>query len=218
MKTLLGTSFLLLFNCLFAVSSDVSETLGHHIVQELKKNDVDVDKVIKGMEEAKKGQKAPLTEENYQKELSSLQEKQKKQQDELAFEQATVFLQKNTKEKNVIVANEKLQYEILKEGKGKKIEIYNTPLIRLKGFDLSGNVFYPESEMLLSFDDLIPDLNKIILSMKESEKRKIFLHPSLGFFKDSSIYPKKLLIFEIEIIKADKTKLLTQEIAEKKIR
>ncbi len=219
MKKFLGLS-LLLIKFLFADTADVSETLGHHIIGELKKNpEVDVDKVIKGMHEAAKGQKPPLSEEAYQKEILEIKEKQNKEIEKIAFEQADLFLQNNVKEKNIVEALPgKLQYEILAIGKGKKIEIYNTPLIRLKGYDLSGKVFYPESETLLSFDDLIPDLNKIILSMKEAEKRKIYLHPSLGFFKDTKIYPKKLLIFEIEIIKADKTELATHDISDKKIR
>ena len=39
--------------------------------------------------------------------------------------------------------------------------------------------------------------------MKEGEKRKLFVHPDLGYGTQGQLPPNALLIFEVEIVKAD---------------
>lgn len=138
---------------------------------------------------------------------------------QIAFDEAALFLKNNLQKKDVLEAiPEKLQFQIEKPGEGKKIEFYNSPLVRIKVLDINEMVISPERESILVLDDLSFEFKKAVLEMREKEKRRFFLHPSLKFFKDSVHYPQKLLIFEIEILKNDKADLLTPYIAKKSYR
>jgi FKBP-type peptidyl-prolyl cis-trans isomerase len=146
-------------------------------------------------------------------------DEEKESSAQIAFDEATFFLKNNLQKKDVLeVVPEKLQFQIEKAGEGKKIEFYNTPLVRLKVLDIDEKVISSEKESILVLDDLSPEFKKAVLEMKEKEKRRFFLHPCLKFFKDSVHYPQKLLIFEIEILKNDKVDLLTPYLAEKSFR
>ena len=189
----------------------ISEALGHLINEKLQKIDlnVDIQKIIKGMQESKIGNPAPLSEKECFDIIKKIKQKtfEKRKKENLIT--TNNFLKENAKDENTIeLIKKELQYQVLKKGSGKKVKKENTPLIRLKGYFLDKTIFCMNKKLLVSFDELIPGLQKSILGMKEKEIRKIFIHPNLGY-QNLSSHPNSLLIFEVEVLKTDKTDLKT---------
>ena len=49
----------------------------------------------------------------------------------------------------------------------------------------------------------IPGFAKGMLGMKEGEKRVLYIHPELAYGLTGQLPPNSLLIFEVEIVKAN---------------
>lgn len=179
-------------------SGKLSEALGHMIGKNLQSLDVslDIDAIAKGLQDEAAGISSPMTEDACVETLVKLQE-------EKNLEEAVAFLNANRKRENVISLEEgKLQYEILKNGEGQKVQSYNSPLVRLK--KERDSLEFDSKDEVLALDEAIPGLKLGIIGMKEGEVRKLYIHPDLAFGKLQYIEPQNLLlILEVEIIKAD---------------
>ncbi len=180
-------------------SGKLSEALGHMIGKNLQSLDVslDIDAIAKGLQDEAAGIASPMTEDACVETLVKLQE-------EKNLQEAVAFLNANRKREGVISLEEgKLQYEILKNGEGQRVQSYNSPLVRLKK---EMDSLEPDSskDEVLALDEAIPGLKLGIIGMKEGEVRKLYIHPDLAFGKQQHIEPQNsLLVFEVEIIKAD---------------
>lgn len=179
-------------------SGKLSEALGHMIGKNLQSLDVplDIGAIAKGLQDEAAGISSPMTEDACVETLVKLQE-------EKSLEEAVAFLNANRKRECVISLEEgKLQYEVLKKGEGQKVQSYNSPLVRLKKERDSLEV--DSKDEVLALDEAIPGLKLGIIGMKEGEVRKLYIHPDLAFGKLKHIeLQNSLLIFEVEIIKAD---------------
>lgn len=205
----------------------ISKTLGHIIKKEIENTNIelDVEKVIEGLTQAKDGIESPLTKEQYQELISKILEKKN---EEIASENLKIaqsFLENNAYDKQTIqLLNGKVQYQILKEGTGNNIKDYfYSPLLRIKGYLLDNKWFLAENTSIININELDIGLKKAIIGMKENEIRKIFIHPELNSLNTPNIPPNSLLIYEVEVIKVDKKKINSSpqnEIAEsfKKLR
>src|SRR4029079_2074003 len=121
---------------------------------------------------------------------------------------ANDFMEKNKKESNVKeVVPGKLQYSILKEGNGATVDSHSSPKIHYTGKYQDGTVFGTSEEMggpiTIPLDQTIPGFSKGIVGMKEGEKRRLFVHPDLGYGTTGQLPPNELLIFDIEVVKAN---------------
>ena len=131
-------------------------------------------------------------------------------------------LLKNIKEKNFIeILPSKLQYHILNKGNDIEVKEQNSPLILLTQKLVDGTIVKEESFTCnLSEESLL--LKKIIVGMREKEKREIFIHPSIDLFeKDEKQPPNSLIIFEVEVIQSNfkkETKFPPHSIISNKIR
>ena len=118
---------------------------------------------------------------------------------------------KNAKEANVIeIEPGKLQYMILIKGNGPAVEAHATPSINYVGKYLDGTVFGSSEDaggpINIPLDQTIPGFSKGIQGMKEGEKRRLFVHPSMGYGTMGHLPPNSLLIFDIEVVKASTPK------------
>lgn len=195
----------------------ISKTIGHIIGKQLQTTDVDLDikQILKGIEESKQGKKPPISENECLKQILILQEKQKEKNSLNNLKEAESFLAKNAKNKNIkeVIPN-KLQYKLLKNGFGKQISENDSPLVKFKCKTLSGKVYdSSENGEIIHLQDLISGLKRSLIGMKEGEKREIFIHPELGYGKDSFDFPNQLIIFEIEVIKHNEKEKFNNEIA-----
>ena len=185
----------------------VSESLGHLIGKHIENLDLplDLNALAKGIEAERMGNDAPLNEEECLGAIASLQEKKQEELAKKNLEEAEKYLAAN-KEKSGIqtLAEGKLQYQIAKEGKGQKVESYNSPIVRILGRYLDGKPFSasPEEELLV-LEESIPAFRLGLIGMNEGEVRTLFVHPELGYGEESHLHPGALLIFEVEVVRAD---------------
>lgn len=188
-------------------SEKVSEALGHVIGKHLEELGLPLDlkAICKGLEDEVSGKSSPLNEEACLQAIDALQEKKKEEIAKKNLSEAMTFLAKNKLQPGVILlAGEKLQYQTLRKGEGQEVQPYNSPIVRLKGRYLNGKPFSESiQEELLTLDEAIPALRLGIVGMKEGEVRTLFVHPDLGYGKESHLSPNALLIFDVEIIRAD---------------
>lgn len=188
----------------------ISQNLGHLIKEEIDKSnyEINIDKVIEGIIQAKDGKAPPLSKEEYDTLLSKMIEEKRADIEKENLEFANNFFLQNKKNKNVIeLIEKKLQYLVIAEGKGERVNSLNTPVISIKGFHPDDSIFLSQKEYVTSLDDLPEGLKLAILGMKENEKRKIFIHPDYTNKIFESPSPRSLLIYEVEIIKNDKSKI-----------
>jgi len=168
----------------------------------------DLDSLIEGIRDGAAGKPSPLTEKEYEEMMAAVQEKAFKEISDTNLKSANEYLNKNSKETGVneIVPGQ-LQYSILKEGTGNEVGAHASPKIHYSGQYQNGTVFGTSEEMggpiTIPLDQTIPGFSKGIVGMKEGEKRRLFVHPDLGYGTTGQLPPNELLIFDIEVVKAD---------------
>ncbi len=121
------------------------------------------------------------------------------------LDEASAFLTENAGKQGVLeLEKNRLQYRIEKMGEGAVVESHHSPMIRYTGKFIDGQIFGGSQEgELISLQETIPGFTKGIVGMKEGEKRTIFIHPELGYGSMGHLPPNSLLIFDIEVIKAN---------------
>jgi len=167
-----------------------------------------IDDLIEGIKDGAAGKASPLSEKEYEAMMAAVQEKAFKEMSETNLKSANEFIEKNSKEAGVKeIAPGQLQYTILKEGTGPQVAAHASPKIHYSGKYQDGTVFGSSEEMggpiTIPLDQTIAGFSKGIVGMKEGEKRRLFVHPDLGYGTTGQLPPNELLIFDIEVVKAD---------------
>jgi|GEM_PF-103134 len=188
----------------------LSEAFGNFVGRNLQSPGLsfDLEGIIKGIREGASGQPSPLTEKEYEDMMTAVQEKAFKEMSASNLKAANDFLTKNKQENGIVeVIPGKLQYLILKEGNGATVESHSSPKINYTGKYQDGTVFGTSEEMggpiTIPLDQTIPGFSKGITGMKEGEKRRLYVHPDLGYGTTGQLPPNELLIFDIEVVKAN---------------
>lgn len=185
----------------------VSEAFGHLIGKNLESLgfEFDMNQVIKGMEDSVAGKNSPMNETECVQAISIVQEEafQKLAMKNLGI--ANKFMTDNAKNEGIVeVEKSKLQYKVEQKGTGAVVEDHYSPMIRYSGSFLDGKVFGASQEdELISLDETIPGFTQGIVGMKEGEKRTIYIHPDLGYGTSGYLPPNSLLVFDIEVVKAN---------------
>lgn len=188
----------------------LSETIGNSIGRNLKLPEVsfDIESLIQGIRDGAAGKPAPLDEKQFQQMSAILQEKIYKEKSENNLKIANAFMEKNKSNADVKeIVPGKLQYKTVKEGSGAVVEAHSSPKIHYTGKYENGTVFGTSEEMggpiTIPLDQTIPGFSKGIVGMKEGEKRELYVHPDLGYGTAGQLPPNELLIFDIEVVKAN---------------
>jgi len=188
----------------------LSEAFGNFIGRNLQSPGLsfDLDSIVKGIREGAAGQPSPLTEKEYEEAMASVQEQAFKEMSSANLKSAEEFMQKNKNETGIVeVVPNKLQYQVLTPGTGAEVEAHSSPKITYTGKYQDGTVFGTSEEMggpiTIPLDQTIPGFSKGIMGMKEGEKRRLFVHPDLGYGTTGQLPPNELLIFDIEVVKAN---------------
>lgn len=187
----------------------VSQALGHFIGRNLKAPGInfDTESIIIGIREGSEGKPAPMSDADYEKAMTKLQQKAVGIIANTNLEAADKFMKENAAAKGVVeLVPGKLQYLIIEEGKDPAVPEHGTPLINYTGKYADGTVFGSSENaggpIAVPIDHTIPGFSKGIAGMKEGEKRRLFVHPELGYGTSGQLPPNSLLIFDIEVIKA----------------
>jgi len=185
----------------------VSEAFGHLIGKNLESLgfEFDMNQVIKGMEDSVAGKNSPMNETECVQAISIVQEEAFQKLAIKNLDIANKFMTDNAKNEGIVeVEKSKLQYKVEQKGTGAVVEDHYSPMIRYSGSFLDGKVFGASQEdELISLDETIPGFTQGIVGMKEGEKRTIYIHPDLGYGTSGYLPPNSLLVFDIEVVKAN---------------
>lgn len=166
---------------------------------------LNMDAVIQGMKDEKNGVPSPLSEQDYEEALAQIQEYAFQDMAEKNLKQADAFIKENATKKGVISLEPgKLEYMVLKQGTGAPVTDDTIPSVKYKGSYLDGTVFGSSDNgsgpVSIPLDQTIPGFRKGVMGMKVGEKRRIFIHPDLGYGVYGQLLPNSLLIFDIEVM------------------
>ncbi|NGX50871.1 MAG: putative FKBP-type peptidyl-prolyl cis-trans isomerase [Chlamydiae bacterium] len=185
----------------------VSEAFGHLIGKNLESLgfEFDMTQVIRGIEDSVAGKDSPMNETECVQAISIVQEEAFQTLAQRNLDAANQFMSQNSKNKGVVeIEKSMLQYRVEKSGEGVAVEAHYSPMIRFTGSFLDGKVFgSSEEDELISLDETISGFSQGIIGMREGEKRTIYIHPDLGYGTSGYLPPNSLLVFEIELVKAN---------------
>ena len=198
------------------ISPQFSYVYGQQIAKTLKSNypDVDLEYLARGVYDACK-KESFFSEDECLDILTTFQRKVYEEADKILSEraeknllEAETFLLANSKRTNVKSFSDKLQYEILREGRedGRVPSKNATVAISYMLKDLSGTIkdsSYVRGEAsVLKLSQTVDGFAQAVTLMREGEKIRVWLHPDLGYGSvgNSLIGPNELLIFDIELI------------------
>ncbi len=201
------------------LSKQFSYVYGNQIALNLKQNysDFDLEYMAKGVVDAI-SMRCDFTDEESRQILSAFQQKLYEEADKLRKEEAVKnladaesFLSANAKRAGVKSVSDKLQYEVLREGRadGKTPLDTSTVTLDYQLVDLSGSVkdsSYQRGESsTMNLGQTVPGFTQAVCLMKEGEKLRVWIHPELGYgsYGNSVIGPNQLLIFDIELVSVD---------------
>ncbi|MCX6148454.1 MAG: FKBP-type peptidyl-prolyl cis-trans isomerase [Candidatus Kapabacteria bacterium] len=166
--------------------------------------------------------KALLKKDDLQKVFASLQEavqaKAMKEQAEKGKEALKIgadFLAKNKTNPKVKVTASGLQYEIIKEGTGKKPNLESTVKVHYTGSLVSGKVFDSSVDrgqpIEFPLKGVIPGWTEGLQLMSVGSKYKLYIPSALGYAEkgvgNGLIGPNETLIFEVELLDVTVTKV-----------
>lgn len=188
----------------------VSETFGHLVGREIQAQDLplDIDDVIAGLRAALDGGRPPMSEQEYVEVLDRLKNREFQATADHNLALANAFMASNAKKAGVVdIIPSKVQYRILKAGSGAAVRSDSSPLVRYSGYYLDGTLFGSSDEVggtiAIPLAQMIPGFRDGVKGMKEGEERRLFIHPDYAYGAISEIPPNSLLIFNIEIVRAD---------------
>ncbi len=186
----------------------ISEAYGHFIYKSLENPilRLDFSSVMKGMNDAKAGKPSPMTEQEYEEAIAAVQEVSFQEMSEKNLKEADAFLAKNAKEPGVLELEKgKLQIKVLQPGSGEEVTETTMPVLHYTGKYLDGTTFgnsYESGEPIsINLHHTISGFRQGVMGMKVGEKRRIFIHPELGYGTSGQLLPNSLLIFDIELTK-----------------
>ena len=190
--------------------SKISEAFGHFIGRNLNTPGVklDVAAVVKGIQEGAAGKPAPLSDKEYEDKMQQLQKVAFARLADQNLKAANDFMKDNSAKADIVVVEPgKLQYTVLEKGNGTEVKPNGNPMINYTGKYIDGTTFGSSAQdggpISIPLDQTIPGFSKGIQGMKEGEKRRLFVHPDLGYGTLGNLPPNSLLIFEVEVVKAD---------------
>lgn len=175
-------------------------------------NLTDFSQAVKDMLEGKKSQ---LPQDEAQKIVNDFFQKQEERMMEnrreagkLCKEAGEKYLAENAKKENVKVTASGLQYEVIKEGEGKKPKATDTVLVHYEGFLTDGTVFDSSVQrgepISFPLNQVIKGWTEGLQLMSEGSKYRLYIPYQLAYGEQGaggSIPPYSALIFDVQLIK-----------------
>jgi len=175
-------------------------------IKNLKIPDLNLEKIYMAIEEVMENEATKFTINESQQVIQAYMAELKESQKKENLISANKFLEENKKRDGVIVIQEGLQYEILREGSGESPVSSSKVKTHYKGTLLDGSVFdssYDRGKPIdFQLGRVIKGWQEALKLMKPGSKWKLYIHPDLGYGeRDSEDIPaNSMLIFEIELL------------------
>ena len=179
--------------------------------------DLDVNTFIQGFRDGYAGKPASLTEEQMKAALLEYKHRQEAQ-DMKAFEQqgklnadtGAKFLAENAKKAGVTTTASGLQYEVIKQGTGKRPAATDKVSVHYEGKLIDGTVFDSSIDrgepVTFPLNQVITGWTEGLQLMQEGGKYRFFIPAKLGYGETgagNTIGPNSTLIFDVELLKLE---------------
>lgn len=199
-------------------SYSIGASTGNYVVNQVVRQKelglkTNIDEIIKGFTDAFKG-KLQLNDEEIitylnarAENLNILKLEREKQIKKENLEKGKKYLVENKAKKGVKETKSGLQYEVLKKGKGKKVQPESIVVVNYKAQLVDGTVFDEtykrKAPAHLSMINLIEGMQEGLLMMEEGSKYKLTIPSTLAYKEKgvADVPPNAVIIFEIELLK-----------------
>lgn len=196
----------------------ISYLLGRDMMRFYQDNEIEINpqSFMQGVSEVMNGKESMVSDEDAAR---IMQEFQQDVQTRMAQKQATQaaqnkakgieFLSENKKRAEVKSTESGLQYEVIKEGKGKKPSKTSRVTVHYTGKLIDGTVFDSSVERnqpaTFGLNQVIPGWTEGLQLMSEGSKYILYIPASLGYGNQpvGNIPPSSTLIFEVELLKIE---------------
>lgn len=193
----------------------VSYAIGQNIAANIKAQNIELDPKVVGysVQEGLKGTKPELTQEEMQKAIQGLQQQaQAKAMEDAQKNKGTSdqFLAQNKAKPNMKSTASGLQYEVLKEGKGKKPSLKDKVQVHYTGTLVSGQKFDSSHDRgqpaEFPVNGIIKGWQEALQMMPEGSVYRLYIPPDLAYGAQAQpgIPPFSVLIFDVELLKVTK--------------
>ncbi|WPP77216.1 FKBP-type peptidyl-prolyl cis-trans isomerase [Acinetobacter pittii] len=176
--------------------------------------DLNLDIFYQGLQEGAQSKTARLTDEemakainDYKKTLEAKQLVEFQKTGQLNAQAGAAFLADNAKKSGVITTKSGLQYQVLKEGTGKKPKAVSRVKVNYEGRLLDGTVFDSSiarnHPVEFQLSQVIAGWTEGLQTMKEGGKTRFFIPANLAYGEvgaGDTIGPNSTLIFDIELL------------------
>ncbi len=193
----------------------LSYAIGQNIAQNIKAQNIDLDPKVVGYAVAAglKGDKPEVTPEEQQKAIQSLQQAAQAKSMADAEKNKAIsaeFLVKNKGKNTVKVTGTGLQYEVMKEGKGKKPTIKDKVTVHYTGTLVTGAKFDSSHDRgqpaEFPLNGIIKGWHEALQLMPEGSVYRLYIPPELAYGAQAQpgIPPFSVLVFDVELLKINK--------------
>lgn len=201
-----------------SLSSDkakLSYAIGQNIAQNIKAQNIELDPKVVGYAVASglKGDKPEVTPEEQQKAIQNLQQQAQAKAMADAEKNKAIsaeFLQKNKAKPTVKTTSTGLQYEVMKEGKGKKPGIKDKVTVHYTGTLVTGTKFDSSHDRgqpaEFPLNGIIKGWQEALQLMPEGSVYRLYIPPELAYGAQAQpgIPPFSVLVFDVELLKVNK--------------
>lgn len=169
--------------------------------------EMDMDMLMKGFTDARKGDTLLLTEEEAQTIIMTEMQKRRDIQAKEAEGKSKAFLETNGKKPGVVTTASGLQYEVLTEGTGPKPRAEQEVTVHYAGTLVDGKEFDSSIKrgepVTFPLNGVIPGWTEGVQLMSAGSKYRFVIPPALAYGERGAggvIPPNAVLIFEVELI------------------
>lgn len=190
-----------------------SYALGVNIGNSLKQQgltDVDQETLTQAIKDVLSGNELRVSQPDMQTAIEAYSQKQQAERDEAAKKSKAAgekYRADNKKNKGVKELPSGIQYEVLKEGKGKKPAATDTVTVHYHGMLISGKVFDSSvsrgQPATFPINNVIKGWQEVVPMMPVGSKWRVVIPSELAYGErgaGKSIGPNETLIFEIELL------------------
>ena len=226
MKRLIILIFVIFLSCAVSFAGEkpelkeekdrVSYSVGYQIGGDFKQQrmDIDPDAFLKGIEDALAEAEPPLSPEEMRAILQEMKSRilaEQRQQKQAAVEQyrgeGRDFLAANAKKEGVITLPSRLQYKILREGKGRTPGPADRVTVHYRGTLIDGREFYnsrrgKETPETFHVGAVIKGMSEALQLMKEGARWQLFIPADLAYGERGPV-GERAVIFDVELIKVE---------------
>lgn len=188
------------------VSYALGMSIGHQL-QQMNATELNIEDFAKGIRDVFGG-KTEMTEAEAQAAVQGFFQQKAKEQADTAKSEGETFLTENAKKENVVTLPSGLQYQVLREGNGRKPDATDKVECHYEGTLINGQVFdssYQRGETAtFGLNQVIKGWTEGLQLMQEGAKYRFFIPYNLAYGEQGagrSIPPFATLIFDVELIK-----------------